>query len=79
MKNILFEDFNHLIVRDFEWLKFDHIFISSYELQFLFVFQFFCPKSIFFESFTWVIIHIDFVGFSFRIFKLKNDISYIKY
>jgi hypothetical protein len=31
----------------FEWLKFDHIFISPYELQFLFVFQFFCPKSIY--------------------------------
>ncbi len=28
-------------------IKFDHIFISSYELQFLFVFQFFVPKAYF--------------------------------
>jgi hypothetical protein len=39
----------------------------------------FCPKNIFFESFRWNIIHMDFVGFPFRTFKLKNDISYIKY
>jgi hypothetical protein len=39
----------------------------------------FCPKSIFFERFTWIIIHMDFVGFIFRTSKLKNDINYIKY
>jgi hypothetical protein len=48
-------------------------------LQFLFIFQIFYPKSIFFECFTWVIIHMDFVGFPFRTSKLKNNISYIKY
>jgi hypothetical protein len=59
--------------------KFDHIFISLYELQFLFFFQFFCLKSIFFESLKWtIIIHMDFVGFPFRTSKLKNNISYIK-
>jgi hypothetical protein len=39
---------------------------SPYELQFLVVFQKNCPKSIFFESFSWAIIHMDFVGFPFR-------------
>jgi hypothetical protein len=42
-------------------------------------FNFFVPKFFFLESFTWGIIHIDFVGFSFRTSKFKNDISYIKY
>jgi hypothetical protein len=80
MRNLFFENFNHLIIRTFEWLKFDHIFISPYELQFLFIFQFLCPKSKFFERFTiWVIIYLDFVGFPFRTSKFKNDINYIKY
>ncbi len=48
-------------------------------MQFLFIFQFLCFKSIFFESFTWVIIHLNFMGFPFRTSKLKNDINYIKY
>jgi hypothetical protein len=47
--------------------------------NFYFFFNFFVPKAYVFESFTWVIIHLDFVGFSFRIFKFKNDINYIKY
>jgi hypothetical protein len=42
-------------------------------------FKFFVPKTFVFESFTWGIIHMDFVGFSFKTSKLKNDISYIKY
>jgi hypothetical protein len=48
-------------------------------LQFLFIFQKICPKSIFFESFKWAIIHMDFVAFPFRTSKLKNNISYSKY
>jgi len=32
-------------------------------LQFLFVIQFFVSEAYFFESFTWGIIHMDFVGF----------------
>jgi hypothetical protein len=43
--------------------------VCQYELQFLFVFQFFCSKNIFFENFTWVIIHQDFMGFLFKTFK----------
>ncbi len=66
------------MVRDFEWLKFDHIFISPYELQFLFVFQFLCPKKYVFESFRWGIILLDFMGFPFRTSNFKNDINYIK-
>jgi len=52
-------------------LKFDYIFISSYELRFLFFFNFYIPKTYVFKSFTWVIIHLDFVGFIFRTSKLK--------
>ncbi len=47
MKNLFLENLNRLIARTFEWLKFDHIFISPYELQFFFVSQLFCPKTIF--------------------------------
>jgi hypothetical protein len=53
--------------------------MNACELQFLFVFQFLCPKSIFFESFRWGIILVNFVGFPFRTSKLKNYINYIKY
>jgi hypothetical protein len=50
-ENLFFEKFNFLIAR--EWLKFDHIFISTYELQFLFVFLIFCLKKYVFENFRW--------------------------
>ncbi len=45
----------------------------------MFIFQFLCPKNIFFESFRWGIIPLDFVGFFLRTSKLKIDINYIKY
>jgi len=48
----------------------------SYNFCFFFHFSI---KSIFFESFTWGIIHMDFVGFPFKTSKFKNDNSYIKY
>jgi hypothetical protein len=79
MKNIFFENLNRLIIKDFWMVKIWPYFLSSCELEFLFVFQFFCSKNIFFESFTWVIIHLHFVGFPFKTSKLKNDINYIKY
>jgi hypothetical protein len=66
MKNFLFEKINRLIAKDFWRLKFDHIFISPCELQKFFAFQFFCPKNIFFQSFKWGIIFMDFVGFPFK-------------
>jgi len=47
--------------------------------NFCFFFNFLVPKTYVFQSFTCVIIHMNFVTFSFRTFKLKNDISYIKY
>ncbi len=77
--NLFFENLNHLIVKDFWMVQIWPYFHKSYELQFLFVFQFLYQKSIFFESFRWVIIHMDFVGFPFRTSKLENNISYIKY
>jgi hypothetical protein len=41
-------------------LKFDHVFISPYELQFLFVFNFFVPKTYFLKVldralFLWIL------------------------
>jgi hypothetical protein len=50
MRNLLFENLNCLIIRTFEWLKFDRIFISPYELQFLFVFNFFVAKNMFLKT-----------------------------
>ncbi len=47
-------------------------FISPYEFQFLFVFEFFCSRSIFFESFRCNIIHKKFVDFPFKTFKFKK-------
>jgi hypothetical protein len=57
-------------------VKLDHVFISPYDFIYLFVFQFFCPKNIFFESFTWGIIHMGFVGCPFKTSKLENDINF---
>jgi hypothetical protein len=80
MMNLFFENFNHLIVSDFEWFKFDHIFISPYELQFFFVFFFFGPKNICFGTFKISHYSYGFCEFSFQDFQvLKNNISYIKY
>jgi hypothetical protein len=79
MKNLFFENLNHLIARDFWMVKIWPYFHKSIWIAILFVFQFFCPKTIFFENFRWGIIFIDFVGFLFRTSKLKNDLSYIKY
>ncbi len=45
--------------------------------NFCLFFNFFVPKTYVFESFTWGIIHMDFVGFPFRTSKLKNEINYI--
>jgi hypothetical protein len=61
--NLFFENLNHLVLGIFQWLKFDHIFMSPYELQIYFIFNSFVPKAYVFESFIWVIIHLDFVGF----------------
>ncbi len=38
----------------------------------------FCLEKYDFESFKWGIIPLDFMGFSFKISKSKNNISYIK-
>jgi hypothetical protein len=36
-----------------------------------FIFNLFVPKSYDFKSFTWVIMHLDFVGFFFGLLNLK--------
>jgi len=47
--------------------------------NFCLFFNFFVPKTYVFESFRWGTIPLDFMSFSLRIFKSKNDISYIEY
>jgi hypothetical protein len=77
-RNALFENLNHLIVRDFWMVKIWPYFHKSIWITIFVCFQFFCPKSYAFENFTWVIIHLDFMSFLFRTSKFKNDISYKK-
>ncbi len=75
-----FENLNYLIVRDFWMVQIWLYFHKSIWVIYIYIYiQFLCPKSIFFESFTWGIIHMDFVGFPFKTSKLKNDGNYIKY
>ncbi len=47
--------------------------------NFCLLFKKICPTNIFFESFRWGIIPLDFMGFLFKTSKSKNEISYIKY
>jgi len=79
MKNIFFENLNCLIIKDFWKVKIWQYFHKPIWVASLVVFQFLYPKTIFFESFRWGIILLDFMGFLFKTFKLKNDISYIEY
>jgi hypothetical protein len=51
MKNLFFENLNHLIVTDFWMVKIWPYFIDLYELQFLFVFQNIYPKKYVFWKF----------------------------
>jgi hypothetical protein len=44
-------------------IQFEHVFISPYELQFLFAFQKNLSQKYIFESFRWCIIPLDFVVF----------------
>jgi len=56
MKNILKKNLNRLVARDFWKVKIWPYFHNPYELQFLFVFQIFCPKSFFLIKIRWSII-----------------------
>jgi len=77
--NLFFENLNHLIIMDFWMVQIWPYFHKSIWVAIFVCFSKLCPKSIFFESFKWVISHMDFVGFLFRTFKLKDNINYIKY
>jgi len=79
MRNIFFENLNRLIIKDFWMVKIWSYFHKSIWVPIFICFQFLCPKNIFFKSFRWGIIPLDFVGFPFRTSKFKNDINYIKY
>jgi hypothetical protein len=76
MKNLLFENIKHLIIKDFWMVKnWPYFHMSIWSCNFCLFLNFFVPQTNVFESFTWVIIHMDFVVFPFRISKLKNDSS----
>ncbi len=79
MKNLFFENLNILIVRDFWMVEIWPYFHKSIWVAIFVYFQLFCSKSIFFESFRWGNILLEFMGFPFSTSKSKNDISYIKY
>jgi hypothetical protein len=79
MKNISFENLSYLLINDFWMVK-----IWSYFHKSLWVAIFVCFSNVLsqkhnFESFTWAIVHMDFVSFPLKIFKQNNDINYIKY
>ncbi len=67
-----------MLVRDFWMIKIWPYFHKSIWIAIL-IFNFFVSKTYVFESFTWVIIHLNFVGFPFRTSKLKIDINHINY
>jgi len=55
------ENLNKHFCRNLKWLKIDLIFISPYELQIYFSFNFFVLKMFDYEMFKKAIIHIDFI------------------
>jgi hypothetical protein len=79
MMSLFFENLNHLIDMNFWMVKIWPYFHESIWIVIFIFFQFLCLKNIIFESFTWGIIHMNFVGFPFRTSKIKNDINYIEY
>jgi hypothetical protein len=79
MKNLFFENLNHLIVRDIWMVKIRSYFHKSIWLVIFVCFSISLSQKHFFESFRWGIILMDFVGFSFKTYKFKNDIISIKY
>ncbi len=79
MRNIFFKNLDHLIIRDFWMVKIWSYFHKSMWVAIFVCFSIFLFQKHIFESFTWVVMHLNFVGFPFRISKLKNDINYIKY
>jgi hypothetical protein len=53
MKNFFFENFNHLIIREFSMAKIWTYFHKSiWVVIFIFIFNFFVPIAYVFESFT---------------------------
>jgi len=80
MTNLLFENLNYLIVRDFWMIKIWPYFHKSIWITIFCLFSnFLCSKVIFLKSFRWDIILLNFVGFLFKNFKFKNYINYVKY
>jgi len=59
-------------------MNYTHFCSSDMSCNFLFFLKKISQKHIF-KKFTLVTIHMDFVDFVFRIFKLKTNINYIKY
>jgi hypothetical protein len=79
MKNLFFENLNYLIARDFWMVKIWPYFHKFIWVAIFVYFSIFLSQKHFFENFIWGIIFMNFVGFSFKTFKFKNDTNYIKY
>jgi len=77
MRNLLFENLNPLIIRDIWIVKIWPYFHKSIWVAIFVCFSISLFQEHFFENFTWGIIHMDFVGFTFRTYKFKNDMNYI--
>ncbi len=80
MRNLFFENLNHLIVRDFWMVKIWPYFHKSIWIAIFVSFSIsLSQKHFFLESCRLSIIPLNFLGFFKGFSKLKNDISYMKY
>jgi len=67
MKNLFFKNLDRLIIKDFWKVKIWPYFHKSIWIEIFVYFSTFLSQKHFFESFTWVIIHMDLVGFFLRL------------
>ncbi len=74
MKNLLFENFNHLIVKDFWMIKIWLYFYKSKWIAIFICFSISLSQKQCFEK-----LYMGFCGFPFEDFQIKNVINYIKY
>jgi len=69
MWNLFLWNFNQMVVMNFWKVKIEPCIQKSFWIYFLFV-KFFVPNGYIIEISKWVFIRIDFMGFSFKIFKM---------
>jgi hypothetical protein len=67
--------FANIFLSNLKWLKFDLIFISLYELQIIFSFNFFVLKVLDYEMSKRAIIHMDFIKHFSKYYGFKKVAS----